>query len=105
MKRRRVYAFDAQYQNKLAERALFAGRPGRRGRSRWPPADFWAWAQTFTASYLVGVPVRAGWLLLATGCVTWAWIGWNARLGQRRIAWMSVGSLLTAAVALWRWLE
>ncbi len=68
--------------------------------------DFWAWAQTFGANVAIGLHRRWGWLMLATGCLTWAWIGWRGRLGNRRIWWLMIGSLLSAGLALvnwWRW--
>lgn len=65
--------------------------------------DFLAWTQTFAANVVIGQHIRWGWLLLISGCLTWAWIGWRARLNGRRIWWLMLGNIVSAGLAAANW--
>jgi len=67
--------------------------------------DFAAWVQTYVANVLIGRQHGWAWLLLSSGCLTWAYIGWRARYKGRRIWWMVAGNVLTAATAAWNWIQ
>ncbi len=68
--------------------------------------DYAAWFLTYTGSVTIAARHRAGWLLLAAGCLLWSWIGWRARYGHRRVWGLVFGNLVTAATAVvswWQW--